>query len=306
VPAVSDRFAVGLGPACHVLCVDARTGDFLWGLDLVLDYGTEVPLWYAGQCPLLDGSTAVIAPGGNALMIGVDCETGETAWETPNPENWAMSHSSIIPMGIHGMKTYVYCALGGVVGVSAVPGDEGRVLWKTSLWKPSVIAPSPVDLKDNRILVTAGYGAGSMILEVVEDGDGLSVKSVASFDKSHFACEQQTPVFHRGLLYTVLPNDAGPTKRQAACMRPDGKIAWTSGPDHRFGLGPFLLADEKIFLLRDDGVLTLVRATDRGYRELARAKVLSGRDAWGPMAVVDGRLLLRDWKRMICLDVSAR
>ena len=39
---------------------------------------------------------------------------------------------------------------------------------------------------------------------------------------------------------------------------------------------------------------------------LARARVLHNGDAWAPMALVDGRLLLRDKRRMLCLDVRAR
>ena len=38
VPAVSDNLAVGLGPKCDVLCVDATTGQLRWGLDLVRQY----------------------------------------------------------------------------------------------------------------------------------------------------------------------------------------------------------------------------------------------------------------------------
>ena len=56
----------------------------------------------------------------------------------------------------------------------------------------------------------------------------------------------------------------------------------------------------------DDGVLTLLRASLTGYEQLARAQVLDGHDAWAPMALVDGKLLLRDSKRLICLDLSAR
>ena len=45
-----------------------------------------------------------------------------------------------------------------------------------------------------------------------------------------------------------------------------------------------------------------------GCKLLARADLLagSGRDAWGPMAFVDGKLLLRDSKRMICLDLRGK
>ena len=70
IPAVTDRFIVTMGPLCHVACLDATSGELKWFLDLVADYGAEVPLWYAGQCPLIDNDRAILAPGGpNALMI---------------------------------------------------------------------------------------------------------------------------------------------------------------------------------------------------------------------------------------------
>ena len=33
--------------------------------------------------------------------------------------------------------------------------------------------------------------------------------------------------------------------------------------------------------------------------------LFNGKDAWGPLALVDGRMLLRDDKRMICIDLRA-
>jgi hypothetical protein len=43
VPAVNDKYLVTMGPRCHVMCTDPNSGEFLWGIDLVKDYGTEVP-----------------------------------------------------------------------------------------------------------------------------------------------------------------------------------------------------------------------------------------------------------------------
>jgi len=60
-----------------------------------------------------------------------------------------------------------------------------------------------------------------------------------------------------------------------------------------------------MLLLRDDGLLTLLRTNGAAYVEEASARVLFGRDAWAPMALVEGRLLLRDAKQMICLDLRA-
>ena len=70
VPAVMDQLVVTIGPKCHVMCVDAVNGDFKWGIDLVHEYEAEVPLWYTGQCPLIDESTAVIAVGGSSATWG--------------------------------------------------------------------------------------------------------------------------------------------------------------------------------------------------------------------------------------------
>jgi outer membrane protein assembly factor BamB len=304
VPAITEKFIVTMGPRCHVLCVDRETGDFRWGIDLVREHGAEVPLWYTGQCPLIDDGVAVLAPAGkSALMMGVDCATGKVVWETPNTDRWKMSHSSIIPMTLLGRRMYVYCALGGAIGISAEAADRGRVLWKTTEWIHSVLSPSPVAVDDRRVFLTAGYGGGSMMLGLKTEGAGIRAETMFRLEKTVFSCEQQTPVFYRGLLFGVLPKDAAELRAQFACLNTEGKLVWTSGKTERFGLGPFLFADEKIFILNDNGELTLIRASVKGFERLAQARVLRGRDAWAPMTVVDGKLLLRDSEELVCLDV---
>jgi outer membrane protein assembly factor BamB len=153
-------------------------------------------------------------------------------------------------------------------------------------------------------MLTAGYGAGGMMIRVSEDAGAFAVEVLYSLEKTTFGCEQQTPVYLDGFLYAVLPNDAGALKREFACLDPKGDLVWTSGADERFGLGPFLAADGKFFILNDDGELTMAAVSREGYRRLARAKLLDGRDAWAPMALVGGRLLLRDSRRLICVDVG--
>lgn len=306
VPAVSDGYVVTMGPKCHVMCVDADTGNFRWGLDLAREFGTTVPMWYTGQCPLIDDGVAVIAPGGKALMIGLDCGSGEVLWQTPNPNEWEMSHSSIVPMTLGGKRMYVYCAIGAMVGVSASGEDRGTLLWEATEWDHSVVAPTPVDLRDGRIFVTAGYGVGSMMFKVTRKKGVFSADSLYALDRKIFACEQHTPIYYGGFLYSVLPKDAGELKRQLACMDPEGRLVWTSGKEHRFGMGPFLIADGKIFVMNDDGVLTMARTGGTGYEKLAEAQILHGRESWGPLALVGGRLIARDFKRMVCLDLRKR
>lgn len=309
VPAVAGKYVVTIGPKCHVMCVDADSGDFYWGIDLQKEYETEVPLWYTGQCPLIDDSLAIIAVGGKSLIIAVNCETGEVMWKVPNPHNWKMSHSSIMPISFQGKKIYVYCAIGGIVGVSAEGETAGGVLFESDLWNHNVVAPSPVDLGDGRIFVTAGYGAGSMMLKIKVEGDSYSLEPLQKIKSTEgLASEQQTPIFYKGHLFSILPKDAGPMREQFICCQPDdcSKIIWASGKTNRFGLGPYLVADDKFFILNDEGVLTILKASTKEYIQLGQAKVLQGVDAWGPMAIANGRLLARDSRRLVCIDLRGR
>jgi outer membrane protein assembly factor BamB len=125
-------------------------------------------------------------------------------------------------------------------------------------------------------------------------------------DKTIFACEQQTPIFWQGHLFGIMPKDAAALRGQFVCLDTEGRLRWGSGKTERFGLGPFLVAHDKILILNDNGELTMIRASLDGYEQLARAKVLKGRDAWAPMALVDGKLILRDSETMICLDLRGK
>ena len=308
VPAVQDSYVVSMGPMCQVMCVTADSGKLKWGIDVASQFNSEVPLWYTGQCPLIDDSVAVIATGGNALLIGVHLETGEIVWQTPNPDDWKMSHSSIMPMTIFGKNLYAYSSLGGLVGVSADSGTAGKVLFRTSEWSPSVIAPSPLHLGDGKIFVTAGYGAGSMMFQVREENSQWSIEMLQKFKPEEGLCaEQQTPILIEDHLISILPKDAGPRRNQLVCApaADPSNILWTSSRDERFGLGPYFVADNKFFILSDDGVLTVAKATAKEYLPLSQTRLFDGVDAWAPMALVDGLLLCRDSHRMVCVDVRA-
>jgi outer membrane protein assembly factor BamB len=298
VPAVTDRSVVTLGPRCHVACLDANDGRFRWGMDLVRDFHAAVPNWYAGECPLMDADRVILGVGGDALIMAVDCNDGRILWKTPNPRKWAMTHSSLIPMAFGGQRMFVWCASGGVAGVAA---DDGRLLWECPDWKISLATvPTPVAVGDGRIFLSGGYNAGAMMLQLKQDGGKITAEPVYRLKPEVFGSSQHTPILYEGHLYGVRPD------QQLVCLDLDGKVLWTSTSTHRFGLGPYAIANGLLYVMDDEGLLTLVAATPSAYSPLSQAKVLEGPDAWGPMAFVSGRLILRDLKRMICLDIVAR
>jgi outer membrane protein assembly factor BamB len=299
VPAVTDKFVVALGPKCHVSCLDPISGKAYWLIDLTRQFGATTPLWYAGQCPLIDRDRAILAPGGDALLIAMDCTTGRVVWKSPNPRGWTMTHSSIMPMEFAGRRMYVYCGKGGVAGVSA---DDGSILWDSTEWKISIATvPSPVILPEGKIFLSGGYNSGAMIMQLEEHGGKIGAKVLHKLGPAVFGSTQQTPIFFNGHLYGVREKD-----KQLICLDLDGRVVWSSGSTHRFGIGPYMIADGLIFVLNDSGRLTLAEATPEAYRQLAQAQVLEGNDSWGPMAMAAGRLIVRDLTRMTCLDVSEK
>ena len=310
IPAVTEDFILTMGPNCHVMCLDRKTGDLLWGLDVAKEYESEIPLWYTGQCPLIDNGVAIIATGGKALLVAIDCATGEILWETPNPRNWLMSHSSVIPYTFGGRKMYVYSAVGGIFAVAVNGADAGQILWENTDWNHSVVAPSPVCTPDGKIFITAGYGAGGMMLQLSESNGKFTITPITKYKPNEgLSCEQQTPILWNGHLFGILPKDGGTLRTQLVCVHLSDvqKIIWSSGRDARFGLGPFFMADNKFFILNDDGTLTIARPSTERYIQLDHAKIIEdGHDAWAPIALANGYMILRDSKIMVCIDLNIR
>ena len=306
IPAVTEDYILTIGPRSHVMCLDRTSGDLLWALDVEKEYETQIPFWYTGQCPLIDNNVAIIATGGKSVLIAIDCATGEKLWETPNDHGLKMSHASIIPWEYGGTRMYVYSAVGGVVGIAADGEDAGEILWQSLKWGCSVVAPSPVLLPDGKMFLTAGYGAGSMVFQVTESNGMFSVEKLYEYKpKEGLACEQQTPVLYNGLVYGIMPKDGGALRNQFVCVNPGDfrKVIWSSGKTSRFGLGPYMIADGKFWILNDDGTLSIVAPSKSEFKLLDQIRVFEAHDAWAPLAIANGYLLLRDDHTMVCLDI---
>lgn len=115
-------------------------------------------------------------------------------------------------------------------------------------------------------------------------------------------------MFHKGHLY-VQSFDAyhGRENNGLACLDTNGQLKWKTGPKETFDYGNLLIADGMIYVINgESGELSLVEATPAGYRLLARHDVVPDEKQtkiWAPMALADGKLILRDNTHLTCIDI---
>jgi len=305
VPSVSAKLVFSLDPKCRFFVLEAKSGKLVWQKNLVQEYKATIPGWYAGQNPLLDGDRVVLATGGDALAVAFDQATGKEIWRSPNPGKDVMSHTSLMPATIGGVKQYLYLTMNKVVGIAAA---DGALLWQIPFATKMAACPSPLSIGDGRIFITSGYEAGSMMIQVEKGAGGFAAKKLYALTASQFNSEVHTPILYRNHLFAV----GSKTRGRFTCLGLDGKVVWQSpassgdpGGARTFDLGGFLLADGMFFAVDGkSGMLRLIEANTTGYKELASAQILSGEDVWGPLALSNGRLVIRDMNQMVCLQVG--
>ncbi len=205
-------------------------------------------------------------------------------------------------------------ALGKIVGIEPL---TGKVLWEYDQWNCHISVASAVDAGENRVLVVGGYELGATMIQVEKKADG-SYGTKEVFTTEEFGDQTKPPILHEGHFYAQY----GTNRRRdgLVCMSMDGEILWKTRRDPDFNKGSMILADGLILASDGSKTLYLIDPDPSGFKALASAEVLGeagtgseegsiasrvgGRTQnWAPLALSDGKLLIRDQKRMKCVAV---
>ena len=171
------------------------------------------------RCWTATGSS--LATGGDALVVAFDQATGKEVWRSPNPGKDLMSHSSLMPATIGGVKQYLYLTMNKVVGIAAA---DGQILWSSPFTAKMAACPSPVSIGDGRIFVTSGYEAGSAMYQVQKGASGFTVQKLYDLTSMQFNSEVHTPILYQNHLFAV----GSKTRGRFTCLGLDGKVVWQS------------------------------------------------------------------------------
>ena len=297
-PAVGAKTIVTVGVYGHVVGVDRATHKPIWAKNLLQEYGGKLPNWAVAQSPLLYKDLVILAPQSRTVgMVALDPETGQERWRS-GPIG-GMAYASPAPATVDGVEQIVLVTTGGAAGVAA---DDGRVLW-TYPYKCGIPVPGPMAVGDGRFFLTGGYNADSEIIRVRRTGSDFAAEGIHRFDGIGSHIHQ--PILVGQCAYALCnTNDKADG---LVCFGLDGAIKWQTRRDPNLDKGGFVLTGDGLFYSMDGatGDLRILSPSPDGYKELAVAPgVLGGKEIWGPMALSNGRLVVRDQRQMKCLDVK--
>jgi len=312
VPTVDAEYVWIVGPFGHFHCVSRKTHQAVWKKNLLEQFEAEKPGWGVAQSPLLYRDTVIVAPQGEkAGVVAFDKAAGSLRWASRKLSGHSC-HVSPILASIGGVDQVIMISpcdrkdeaiKNEVVAFSA---SSGQPLWTyDGLTSFACIAPATV-IDDSRIFLTdssynGSYDPVSIMLEVTRKGDSFVVREL--WKTEEVGGKMHPAVLHDGHLYL---NNCGKAKTMT-CLSLDGKLVWEKGSAPSFYLGAMALAGGLILNQNGtNGDLHLIEPSPNRYRELAKVELFSLKrdEPWAPLALSDGKLLVRNSNQMICLDIQ--
>jgi outer membrane protein assembly factor BamB len=230
-----------------------------------------------------------------AGVVAYNKRTGSVEWASPALPGKAGYVSPTIVNIEGGDQLVMISANGAVMGMDP---KTGKMLWSYEGWQCKIPVPNVTEIGDGRIFITGGYRAGSVMIKVEKKSDMFVVSEL--FKTDEFGTHVHPAILYKGHLYGHCSTNE--TRDGLVCMDLNGKIMWKTGRSPLFDKGGFILADGLLISIDGNkGFLYLIEPNPDGFKKLASAKLLDTNLCWAPLALSDGKLLIRDLKQMKCV-----
>jgi outer membrane protein assembly factor BamB len=308
-PTVDGDRVYTCGQMGELYCINTNTHKPAWNKNIWKDFGgTQLPRWAITQNPLIYRNLLIVAA--QTPQVGVaayDKLTGEVKWKSAALSGVAGYVSpSMVKVGgedhliaVTGATGMGRTARGG--SVNGFDPMSGKFLWTYTNWQCVIPVPHAVDAGEGRMLITGGYLAGSAMIKVQKKADG-SYEVAELFKNPDFGSHTQPPILYKDNFYaqyTINERSDG-----LVCLGIDGQVKWKTGDNPLFDKGGMILADGLLLAVDGNKMLYLIQPDPAGFKLLASAEMLESGQNWAPLALVDGKLLIRDQKNLKCLVVA--
>jgi outer membrane protein assembly factor BamB len=298
-PTIADGDVYSLGATGWLVCVEGKTGQRKWGVNVLEDNEAKNIAWGLTGSPLVVGDrvlvNAGIDPENNAgrALAAYDRATGKRVWGSGNhPAGYSSPQSARLA----GREQVLLFDGGGLAGFDPATGKElWQYPWET--FREQNIM-QPLVLGADRVFISSLTTNGGAMLRVKAEGDKLAAEPVWT---NRLLCARFcNPVALGGFLYGI-------NNGYLVCLEAEtGARRWRStktyGNGQVLGVGDVLLVQDEFH------DVALVAADPSGFRELTWKRVSEVPKAWNTPALAGNRLFLRNHLEMVCyeLPVSGR
>jgi outer membrane protein assembly factor BamB len=246
---------------------------------------------------LADGKAIVaVVQEGDSYLVAVDLKTGDVAWkqkrqyETPKEADQTYSTPQVVRMDGHNVVV-----TWGADHLTGHDAATGKLLWECGGFNPEnqgywrTIA-SPV-VGDGIAIVP--YGRGEFLASIRIGGSGDITKSARIWETSGRGkgTDVPTPVVVGDKAYLLTD------KGRIACVNmKTGDEIWTADlpPNRNKFYGSPVLAGDKLYCVREDGIMFVGRVSDKGFELLADHNDMGGRVIASPVPIRSGLLVRGD------------
>ena len=285
----------------RVACLDAGTGQEVWSVNVLQQFGGSNITWGLSECLLVDERAVYVTAGGkDALAVALNKTNGTVLWKTPalydsvgerSVENASYVSPILVQFGNRRMLIgcslrYLYC----------VDADTGALQWTQPVRTTySVLALTPALVGDG-IFMTAPHGKGGQLWRLTA-GEKVGAEEIWHTDLD--TC-QGGVVAHDG---KVIGSFYGGRKGWAAVDAKTGNVLYQTSD---FVKGAPMSADGRVSALAEDGWMLLLepQADAFAVRGKFRFAQAGAREAWAHPVILDGHLYLRYHDTLTCYDVK--
>jgi len=302
---VEEKYVFAAGPKGDLYCVDRKTHKPLWHKNVLDEYNGKLPKYGFNQTPLAYKDTLILTVfGKDAGVVALDKETGKEVWASQPFEDLKYApYASPLLVTINGEEQVLAATFNEIASLDP---DTGKFLWHhTAGWHCKRMIVTPTYLGDGRILRTGGYQAGTEMLRVEKKDDGTFETSTL-WKTDSCNCQIHQPLPYQGHLYIL--GNSNRANAGLMCFDMAGSLKWKTGRSPNFGRGGMILADGRIFAVdATTGKLHLIKPDPEDYQNLGNKTYLErAARPWAPLALSEGKLIIRDWHQMKCLDIRAQ
>ena len=282
-----DRLFV-FGGSGELTSFDAATGTRVWSVNVVREHGGIVPYWGYSESPLVVDDRVLVNVGGRgASIVAFNKVTGDVLWRSESDE---AGYSSPMLLRTGSLSQVVFFTGRRALAVDA---RDGRTLWsypRVSNRTANIATPI---VRGTQVFLSSDYGTGAALLQVRAAGN------LANADEVYFTREMRN---HHASSVLVGDHLYGFSGSILTAMRfASGEVAWR---DRSVGKGSIIVADGRLYLYSEGGVVGLAEATPDGYREHGRFRIEQGNlPTWSHPIITGGRLILRDQDVVYAFDV---